>query len=313
MEVSTDSTVQTSNMYNFLNTYSYTPTAYGVNVSAILIIIIIVVAFISIFAALGKTTGIGSGSGSSSNYNNFNITSEYSGDDGYKKGTSAIGLGIFGLFIIIIFFSGLNYFYGSTIKASLSKIISPTPTIDVAVAPTTNVDNTPTATTAPITLAPSIIGLPQVFNIPGNYFGYEDAKTLCTAYGSRLAKYDEVEKAYGNGAEWCSYGWSDGQMALFPTQQSTYANLQQIKGHEHDCGRPGVNGGYMANPHAKFGVNCFGVKPKITEQEEELMAVSTPYPKTRKDILMEERVEYWKKHLNQILVSPFNYDSWSRF
>ena len=29
-------------------------------------------------------------------------------------------------------------------------------------------------------------------------------------------------------------------------------------GHENDCGRPGVNGGYIANTNAKYGVNCFG-------------------------------------------------------
>jgi hypothetical protein len=31
-------------------------------------------------------------------------------------------------------------------------------------------------------------------------------------------------------------------MALFPTQKETWDKLQKIKGHEHDCGRPGING-----------------------------------------------------------------------
>jgi hypothetical protein len=101
-------------------------------------------------------------------------------------------------------------------------------------------------------------------------------------------------------------------MALFPTQKSTFSNLQKIKGHENDCGRPGINGGYMANPHLKFGVNCYGVKPKITQEEEELMAVTSPYPKTEKDILFDKKVEYYKKNLNNILVAPFNHDSWNR-
>jgi hypothetical protein len=101
-------------------------------------------------------------------------------------------------------------------------------------------------------------------------------------------------------------------MALFPTQQNTFDGLQKIPGHENDCGRPGINGGYIANPHVKFGVNCFGYKPKMTKEEEELMQNSTPYPKTEKDLAMERRVEYWKKRLNEILVSPFNYKNWSR-
>jgi len=152
----------------------------------------------------------------------------------------------------------------------------------------------------------------QVFNIPGNTYKYDDAKALCTAYGGRLATYNEVESAYNNGAEWCNYGWSDGQMALFPTQKQTYTNLQKIKGHEHDCGRPGVNGGYIANPLVKFGVNCYGNKRKINNEEQHLMEVTTAYPKTEEDLAFERSVNYWKTKLNDILVSPFNYDSWNK-
>ena len=152
----------------------------------------------------------------------------------------------------------------------------------------------------------------QVFNIPGNYYGYNDAKTLCKAYGSRLATYSEIEDAYQVGGEWCNYGWSEGQMALFPTQQQTLHGLQKIPGHEHDCGRPGINGGYIANPSVQFGVNCYGYKPRITHEEQEIMENSSPYPKTEKDIAMEKRVDYWKNRLDEIVVSPFNHDTWSR-
>ena len=151
----------------------------------------------------------------------------------------------------------------------------------------------------------------QVFNIPGNYYDYSNAKTLCQAYGSKLATYQQVEDAYKNGAEWCNYGWSDGQMALFPTQQNTFDNLQKIPKHENDCGRPGINGGYIANPNIKFGVNCYGNKPKITNEEEQLMANATPYPITNEDIALQKQVDYWKTKVDEILVSPFNYKTWS--
>jgi hypothetical protein len=134
---------------------------------------------------------------------------------------------------------------------------------------------------------------------------------LCKAYGGRLANYDEVEQSYSSGAEWCNYGWSQGQMALFPTQKLTWTNLQKIKGHENDCGRPGINGGYIANPNVKFGVNCYAHKPKINKEEEEMMEIATPYPKTAEDVAEEEREAYWKNKLGEILVSPFNYDKWS--
>jgi hypothetical protein len=155
-------------------------------------------------------------------------------------------------------------------------------------------------------------GSDQVFNIPGNKYRYEDAKAVCSAYGGRLATYNELETAYNDGADWCNYGWSDRQMALFPTQKSTYNNLQNIKGHEHDCGRPGVNGGYIANPMVKFGVNCYGNKPKINKEEQHLMDITTPYPKTQADLVFEQNVSYWKTKLDDILVSPFNYNSWSK-
>ena len=40
------------------------------------------------------------------------------------------------------------------------------------------------------------------------------------------------------------------------------------KGHEHDCGRPGINGGFIDNPNVRFGVNCFGTKPAISAEEQ---------------------------------------------
>jgi hypothetical protein len=152
----------------------------------------------------------------------------------------------------------------------------------------------------------------EVFNVPGNYYVYEDAKALCSAYGARLATYQEVEKTYDKGGEWCNYGWSEGQMALYPTQQTTWDGLQKIKGHENDCGRPGVNGGFIKNPALKFGANCYGYKPKMTPLEEDIMANATPYPKTKKDIAIEKRTDYWKERLPEILVSPFNYKNWSK-
>jgi hypothetical protein len=73
---------------------------------------------------------------------------------------------------------------------------------------------------------PKIKIKPQVFNIPGNDYDYINAQALCAAYGSRLATYPEIENAYSNGGEWCNYGWSEGQMALFPTQLKSFEKLQ---------------------------------------------------------------------------------------
>ena len=152
----------------------------------------------------------------------------------------------------------------------------------------------------------------EVFHVPGNKYSYKDSKAICKAYGSRLATYDEVENSYNKGGEWCSYGWSDNQLALFPTQKDTYNKLQEKKGHEHDCGRPGVNGGYIDNDKVKFGVNCFGYKPKIRDIDKPLLNKEYLYPKTEKEHEFEREVDKWRNNIPEMLVSPFNNNKWSK-
>jgi hypothetical protein len=152
----------------------------------------------------------------------------------------------------------------------------------------------------------------EVFNISNNKYTYNDAKSICSAYNSRLATYKEVEDSYNAGGEWCNYGWSENQLALFPTQGASYEKLQKIKGHEHDCGRPGVNGGYIENSEIKFGINCYGVKPKPSKKDEDLMKVQQKYPKSPNDIELEKKVEYWKQNIDKVTLSAFNHDKWSR-
>ena len=281
MEVSPNSTTEPLNMYDYINSYFMNPMAFTL---VILIIIISIVVYVSL--------------GGNSSQQEVPVSTT----DSTMKIYGIIGVG---LFIVIILINGLQYFYGNNIYASIKNLFYGVPEVNIKIIPDQQVNVTD------VTI-PEIKVVNQVFNVPGNYYGYNDAKALCSAYGARLATYGEIESSYNEGAEWCNYGWSDEQMALFPTQKSTYDNLQKIPGHSHDCGRPGINGGYIANPLVKFGVNCYGHKPKINQEEQHLMDVTTPYPKTEKDLLMEQRIAYWKNKLDEILVSPFNYISWSK-
>lgn len=153
----------------------------------------------------------------------------------------------------------------------------------------------------------------QVFNIPDNVFDYTNADAVCKAFGSELATYDQIENAYQNGAEWGNYGWSADQMAFFPTQKETYDTLQKIPGHEHDRGRVGINGGYIANPDVRFGANCYGQKPAITTEDEERMRNTVPYPQTKEDIALDNKVAEWSGRLDEIIVSPFNEKKWNEY
>ena len=240
------------------------------NPMVFVIIILIVVAYYAFSSSLG-TGNLG--------------TSEDS-----NSGGGVFGIIIFVILVILILVNALQYFFSINITAYIQGLFTPKTTVDIVVDQSTYQPST----------VPEIKFKKQVFNIPGNYY----------TYGANLASYDQIEKAYTSGAEWCNYGWSDNQLALFPTQKKTYDTLQTIDGHENDCGRPGINGGYIANKNVKFGVNCYGYKPKITSDEEELMKTATPYPETPQDIAFQKKVDIFKNHLDQIMVSPFNYDTW---
>ena len=285
MEVNTTSTVDPVNMYNYLNNFALNPIIF-------IIILLVIISYFVFFNSLGNNQ----------NENQlFNLNSSDNNNNSWQRG---FGILVILIIIIILLINAFQYFFSINITAYLKNLFTNQPEVDVIV--DQNTGNEPVNNTS----IPEIIFRKQVFNIPGNYYSYDNAKALCSAYGADLANYQQIEDAYKNGGEWCNYGWSDNQMALFPTQQTTFDNLQKIKGHEHDCGRPGVNGGYIANPQVKFGVNCYGNKPKINQEEDELMKTSSPYPKTMQDIEFQKKIDYWKNHIDEILVSPFNYNIW---
>ncbi len=277
-------------------------TKFFMNPVVLIIVVVIIVVYYIVFASLGVSKGSPIGSSTNS-----------------KNGVKILELLLWGLFILLLLLNGMSYFFNFDVTASLTNLFSPEPNIDVLVNNSTDgigdgmgidedgASNEITGTN----LVPEITYEKQVYHIPGNYYTYENAKAICSAYGNRLANIEEMQKAYNNGADWCSYGWSDGQMALYPTQVEKWKNLQRIKGHQHDCGRPGINGGYIGNPNVKFGINCYGYKPEITGREARMMGNTPLYPVTQKEIDFNRRVNYWKRQLSNITVAPFNNTTWS--
>ncbi len=299
-----------------------TPLDFGLNNTVLIVLIVVIIGFYLLFASLG---------GSSSS----RTSSSVGGVGTSSKSKSSLEILIWGVFIVLILMNGMMYFFNVDITTSVKNLFSNTPEIDVLVNNKTEIgeDNDSGADSGdngsgpgggdgpgggggdsggsneePV---PEIMAGKQVFHIPGNKYVYEDAGAICDAYGARLANYKEIEDAYKKGADWCSYGWSADQMALFPTQYDKWQNLQKIQDHENDCGRPGINGGFIANPNVRFGINCYGHKPKITQEEEELMDNSSEYPKTNSEIEFDNRVDAWREKLPDILVAPFNHNNWS--
>ena len=254
----------------------------------LLAFVVITILYYFLFSSLGKGNGSGVGD------------SPGSGMGGETAGKRTLEVILWSIFVILIIINGFQYFFNVNFTASIKDIFTDKPKIDLTV-------QQPPGES----VVPQLKFKKEVYNIPSNNYTYDDSKAICQAYGGSLASYKQVEQAYEKGAEWCNYGWSDGQMALFPTQQKTWEKLQGIEGHENDCGRPGINGGKIDNPSARFGVNCYGFKPIITPAEQDNMKNTPIYPVSMKDMELQKKLEYWKKRIPEILLSPFNKNSWS--
>jgi hypothetical protein len=262
--VNTSTTTDPVNMYNYLNSYILNPIVF-------IIILLIIIAYYVFSSSSGSGT--------------FDLGND--NDSGLFSGSGIFGIIIVIILVILIIVNAFQYFFSINVSAYVQGLFTPKTTVDIVVD-----QSTYSPEPAPV---PEIKFKKQVFNIPGNYYNYNNAKAICKAYGAELATYDQIEHAYNKGAEWCNYGWSADQLALFPTQKQTYNTLQKIPGHENDCGRAGINGGYIANPSIKFGVNCYGNKPKITEEEEEIMQNTPPYPQNAKDLAFQNGSTFGKQ------------------
>tara|TARA_B100000003_G_scaffold203179_1_gene213370 strand:+ start:11159 stop:11782 length:624 start_codon:yes stop_codon:yes gene_type:complete len=193
----------------------------------------------------------------------------------------------------------LNYLLGIDITANLEIGDDATPEVEIVV------ENE-------VQEAPAIIQRQkEVFHLPQNIYKYKDAKAVCKAYDSELADIKDIEKAYKNGAEWCSYGWSKNEMALFPTQYKTWEKLQKNSKYKNICGRPGINGGHVNNKDIKLGVNCYGYKPQINSKNRKYMDNLTLYPNNLNNSVKDKELQYYKNNINNIIVAPFNSYSWN--
>jgi hypothetical protein len=155
----------------------------------------------------------------------------------------------------------------------------------------------------------------EVFNIDDNNYTYNDAQLLCKAFDSDLATEEQLIDAHRNGANWCNYGWSANKHALYPTQKSHYLKLQKGDANlRNSCGVPGVNGGVFKNTNLKFGVNCFGVKPKPDPSKIRYLSTNT----ISEPVLIDSDVEKLndlKKMISggKIPIRPYQNSKWSKY
>tara|TARA_B110000211_G_scaffold101146_1_gene117666 strand:- start:451 stop:1314 length:864 start_codon:yes stop_codon:yes gene_type:complete len=150
-------------------------------------------------------------------------------------------------------------------------------------------------------------GTDEVYNLDNNEFTYDQAFLACKALDSKLATYDQIQKAHKKGANWCNYGWSAGGLALFPIQERYWDKLQRGGNAKKDsCGKPGINGGFFADKSLKFGVNCYGPKPKPDKSK--IVYVDD-------DCGEAKLLEDYKKDIENgtIALRPFSKNKWSKY
>lgn len=275
MEVNMSSTTDIPYQRDFLK-------QLGSNPMALVIITVVIVIYYILFSSLGLGT----------------TETVIERTESPNGGIVFLEIIMWSIFVLLILINGIMYMFNIDITATVKDLFLEKPVIDIVVNPDTET---------------AILKRPteEVFHVSNNKYSYDDAKAICSAYDARLATWKDVDSAHNKGADWCSMGWSDGQMALYPTQFDKWSKLQDIEGHEHDCGRPGINGGYISNPNVKFGVNCFGFKPEITQDDINTMKMSPIYPTTQREHVFEKKVDFWRDKLPNLLVSPFNHNNWS--
>ena len=151
----------------------------------------------------------------------------------------------------------------------------------------------------------------EVYHISNQEYTYDQSKCKCSSYGGRLATKDEVTNAYNAGANWCSYGWSEGQNAFYPVQKCFYDALSEdddfLENSDKYCGKPGLNGGYFSDSELKFGVNCYGVKPKgsiVKPKKAECTDGGKDFCELPKNSSSNQK-------LSSDVIVPFNENKWS--
>lgn len=87
----------------------------------------------------------------------------------------------------------------------------------------------------------------QVYHIYNNVYTYKEAGEECAKRASQLADPNQLQNAYSQGADWCSWGWANDGNAYLPNKKK-------------DCNSEiGLLNGKNIDPFLRMGTNCYGV------------------------------------------------------
>ena len=167
-----------------------------------------------------------------------------------------------------------------------------------------------------------------------NQWQYDDAEFVCKALNAELATYDQLVEAAKNGAHWCNLGWvktnkvgeDDGlRLAHYPIQRKLFN--EQKKNNKSiikdKCGKVwnnnnnpefndtehAIQGGEFSK-YQTLGVNCYGIKRPISDDEKYLL-----YQKGEVDKEKLDKLEEIKQKIgdNGLLHNLYTNYKWSRY
>ena len=87
----------------------------------------------------------------------------------------------------------------------------------------------------------------QVYHIYNNIYTLKEAQEECSKRTSTLATSEQLETAYSNGADWCSWGWANDGNAYLPNKNKKCNS------------KIGLLNGKKIDPFLRMGTNCYGV------------------------------------------------------
>jgi len=153
-----------------------------------------------------------------------------------------------------------------------------------------------------------------------NKVNYLQAKELCKVYNGRLATKEDLEEAFKDGANWCTWGWLDGEKIGYPVQEKFWSFIE--KKHKGHCGpTAGINIIDNIDPLKVYSVTCYGNKPKKSKNDIDLELVlnevnaddslQTEIDKCKKAKKEEEQKKWIDEEKKNIRIVTFNESKWS--
>lgn len=153
-----------------------------------------------------------------------------------------------------------------------------------------------------------------------NKYNYQEASNVCKVlFNGRLATKRDLDDALKKGANWCSWGWLEGQAVGYPVQKDYWVKTDAVN--KGFCGpTAGLNIIESMDPLKKFYVTCYGIKPNQGKKDKAVHVKMEKKVKYRESSLQQDiaqckqakAMKWAEKQKKKVRILQFNPTTWSR-